>query len=135
MLDSPSLESLFVRLYLDRHIMARLAVDLRGRGFDVLRTEESGNDTASDDEQLAFSTAANRTILTFNTRDFATLHEQWLAAARPRAGIIISGQLGSREYGTLLHRTLLHRTLRLLNSFTAEEMANNLVHLERFKER
>jgi len=33
--DSPNLESLFVRLYFDRHIMARLATDLRGRGFDV----------------------------------------------------------------------------------------------------
>jgi hypothetical protein len=30
--DSTGLETLFVRLYLDRHIMTRLAVDLRGRG-------------------------------------------------------------------------------------------------------
>lgn len=29
MADSPGLESLFLRLYLDRHIMARLAIDLR----------------------------------------------------------------------------------------------------------
>ncbi len=35
--DSPGLEVLFVRLYLDRHIMGRLAADLRGRGYDVLR--------------------------------------------------------------------------------------------------
>lgn len=48
--DSPGLESLFIRLYFDRHIMGRLAVDLRGRGFDVLQTEEAGKDTASDDE-------------------------------------------------------------------------------------
>ncbi|HQU44996.1 MAG: hypothetical protein B7Z73_07550 [Planctomycetia bacterium 21-64-5] len=128
MLDSPDLESLFVRLYLDRHIMTRLEVDLRGRGFDVLRTEEAGNDTAPDEEQLAFSTAANRAILTFNTRDFATLHEQWLAASRPHAGVIVSRQLSSREYGTLLHRML-----RLLNHFSADDMANNLVHLEQFK--
>ena len=44
MLDSPELESLFVRLYFDRHIMARLAADLLGRGFDVSRTEEAGNE-------------------------------------------------------------------------------------------
>ncbi len=50
--NSGGLETLFVRLYLDRHIMARLAVDLRGRGFDVLRTEEAGNDTAADEEQF-----------------------------------------------------------------------------------
>ncbi len=58
--DSPDLESLFLRPYLDGHIMARLATDLRGRGFDVLRTEEAGNDTASDDEQLQEDTCRAR---------------------------------------------------------------------------
>jgi hypothetical protein len=51
--------------------MKRLAADLRGRGYDVLTTEEADNDTASDEEQLAFATAENRAILTFNIRDFA----------------------------------------------------------------
>ena len=126
--DSPGLETLFVKLYLDRHVMTRLAVDLRGRGFDVLTTEEAGKDTASDEEQLAFATAASRAILTFNIRDFAPLHEAWQAAERPHAGIIVSRQLGSREYGLLLPRML-----RLLNHFTAEDMLGNLVHLEQFK--
>jgi predicted nuclease of predicted toxin-antitoxin system len=125
---STGLEGLFVRLYFDRHIMTRLAVDLRGRGYGVLTTEEAGNDTASDEEQLAFATAEGRTILTFNIRDFAPLHEAWQAAQRPHAGIIVSRQLGSREYGILLQRML-----RLLDHFTAEEMLANLVHLEQFK--
>ncbi|HET6884009.1 MAG TPA: DUF5615 family PIN-like protein [Pirellulales bacterium] len=126
--DSPELDSLFLRLYFDRHIIARLATDLRGRGFDVLRTEEAGNDTASDEDQLAYSTSANRVVLTFNTGDFANLHEQWIAESRSHAGIIVSRQLGSREYGNLLQRML-----RLLNELTADDMINNLVHLERFK--
>jgi predicted nuclease of predicted toxin-antitoxin system len=128
MADSPGLETLFVRLYLDRHVMTRLAVDLRGRGFEVLTTEEAGNDTASDEEQLRFATAERLAILTFNIRDFAPLHEAWQAAGQAHAGIIVSQQLGSRQYGLLLQRTL-----RLLNHFTAEEMASNFVHLERFK--
>ena len=66
--DSAGLEALFVRLYFDRHIMGRLAVDLRGRAYDIVRTEEVGKDTASDEEQLAFATAENRSILTFNIR-------------------------------------------------------------------
>src|SRR5690348_5624799 len=110
--DSTGPEALFVRLYFDRHIMARLAVDLRGRGFDVRTTEEAGKDTASDEEQLAFATAEGRAILTFNVRDFAPLHKAWQAAGRPHAGIIVSRQLGSREYGLLLQRVL-----RLLNHF------------------
>ena len=126
--DSTGLESLFVRLYLDRHIMARLAIDLRGRGYDVLTTEETGKDTAVDEEQLAFATAESRAIFTFNIRDFAPLHESWQLAGRPHAGIIVSRQLGSREYGLLLQRML-----RLLNHFTAEEMVGNFAHLEQFK--
>jgi predicted nuclease of predicted toxin-antitoxin system len=126
--DSAGLEALFIRLYFDRHIMTRLAVDLRGRGYDVLTTEEAGKDTASDEEQLAFATSEKRTILTYNIRDFAPLHEAWQAAARPHAGIIVSQQLGSRQYGLLLQRML-----RLLNHLTAEEMLGNFVHLEQFK--
>lgn len=126
--DSPGLETLFARLYFDRHIMTRLAVDLRGRGFDVLRTEESGNDTASDEEQLSFAAAQSRAILTYNIRDFAPLHEQWQAAGQAHSGIIVSQQLGSREYGILLQRML-----QFLNTFTAEEMVSNFVHLEQFK--
>jgi predicted nuclease of predicted toxin-antitoxin system len=126
--DTAGLEALFVRLYFDRHIMIRLAIDLRGHGYDVLTTEEAGKDTVSDEEQLAFATAENRAILTFNIRDFAPLHEAWQAAQRPHAGIIVSQQLGSRQYGVLLPRML-----RLLNHFTAEEMLSNFVHLEQFK--
>lgn len=126
--DATGLEGLFVRLYFDRHIMTRLAVDLRGRGYDVLTTEEAGKDTAADKEQLDFATAEKRAILTFNIRDFAPLHEEWQAAGLPHAGIIVSQQLGSRHYGLLLQRML-----RLLNHFTASEMIANFVHLEQFK--
>jgi len=126
--NSAGLETLFVRLYRDRHIMARLAVDLRGRGFDVLRTEEAGNDTAPDEEQLVFATGENRALFTFNIRDFAPLHEHWQAAGRLHAGIVVSQQLGGRQYGLLLQRML-----RFLDHFTADEMVSNLVHLEQFK--
>jgi predicted nuclease of predicted toxin-antitoxin system len=128
MADSAGLEAIFVRLYLDRHIITRLAVDLRGRGYDVLTTEEAGNGTAADEEQLAFATAEKRAILTFNIRDFAPLHEAWQAAEHLHAGIIVSQQLGSRDYGLLFQRML-----RLLNHFSAEEMIGNFVHLEQFK--
>jgi predicted nuclease of predicted toxin-antitoxin system len=126
---TPAREALFVRLYLDRHIITQLAVDLREHGYDVLTTQEAGKDTASDAEQLVFATAENRAILTFNIRDFAPLHRDWQAAGRSHAGIIVSQQLGSRQYGVLRRRML-----RLLNHFTAEEMVGNFVHLEQFRE-
>jgi predicted alpha/beta hydrolase len=108
--------------------MARLAVDLRAQGFDVLRTEEAGKDKASDEEQLAFATQEGCSILTFNIRDFAPLHGHWQAESRHHAGIVVSQQMGGREYGLLLQRMQ-----RLLNHFTAEQMVNNFVHLEQFK--
>ena len=126
--ESSGLEALFVRLYFDRHIMKRLAIDLRGRGFDILTAEEAGHDTARDEEQLAFASSQNRAILTFNIRDFAPLHEQWKAINCAHSGIIVSQQLGSRQYGLLLQRLL-----RLLNHFTAQELVDNFVHLEQFK--
>ena len=125
---APQAEALFVRLYFDRHIVARLALDLRSRGFDVLTTEEAGLDTAPDEEQLAFATRERRAILTFNLRDFAPLHAEWLSAGRSHAGIIVSRQLGSRQYGLLFQRKL-----GLLYHFTADELNGNIIHLEQFK--
>jgi Domain of unknown function (DUF5615) len=108
--------------------MTRLAKDLRARSYNVLTTEEAGKDIASDEEQLAFATGKRRAILTFNIRDFAPLHEQLRAPGLLHTGIIVSQQLGSRQYGLLLHRMQ-----RLLNHFSAEDMIRNFVHLEQFK--
>ena len=121
-------EELFIRLYLDRHIKPQLADDLRADGYDVVTTQEAGLDTAPDEDQLQFAAAEGRAILTFNIRDFAPLHEQRTKAGRDHAGIIVSQQLGGRHYGVLLQRVR-----RLLNETSAEEMRNNLVHLEQFK--
>jgi predicted nuclease of predicted toxin-antitoxin system len=82
MSSSASPEQLFIRLYVDRHIKTQLASDLRLQGYDVRTTQEVGMDTAGDEEQLAFATAENRAILTFNIRDFAPLHHEWAAASR-----------------------------------------------------
>ena len=127
--DSSKPEQLFARLYLDRHVHLRLAADLRARGYDVRTTQEAGMDTAPDEDQLRFATAENRAIVTFNIRDFAPLHERWAAAGQTHTGIIVSQQLGGRQYGVLLRRML-----RLLDSLSAEEVRDNLVHLEQFKE-
>lgn len=127
--DSTGIEALSLRLYLDRHVMTRLAEDLGRSGYDSLTTQQVGNDTASDAEQLEFATTNSRAIVTYNIRDFAPLHENWLASGRQHAGIIVSRQLGGRQYGVLLSRML-----RLLSELKADDMRNNFVHLERFKE-
>jgi len=123
------LEGLFIRLYFDHHIKLQLAEELRLAGYDVLTTQEAGLETATDAAQLVFASQQNRAILTYNIRDFAPLHEQWMTEGRMHAGIIVSQQLGSRQYGLLRQRIL-----RLLNEVTAEQIQNNLLHLEQFRE-
>jgi len=108
--------------------MTRLAVDLRGRGYDVLTTEEAGRDTAADEEQTRLCHGRKPGHRHLQHPRFRSLHETWQAAQRTHAGIIVSQQLGSRQYGLLLQRML-----RLLNQLTAEEMLGNFVHLEQFK--
>lgn len=51
-----------------------------------------------------------------------------MKAGRDHAGIIVSRQLGSRQYGVLPSRMR-----RLLNAMSAAEIRTNLVHLEQFK--
>jgi hypothetical protein len=58
--NSGSPEELFVRFYLDCHVIVRLADDLTERGYDVLTTQQAGLDTASDEQQLAFATSKRR---------------------------------------------------------------------------
>jgi len=122
-------EALFIRLYLDRHVITRLAEDLVQRGFDCITTQEAGNDSASDEEQLAFAASQSRAILTFNIRDFAALQNQWAREGRGHAGIVVSRQFSTRQYGVLLSRML-----RLLEQMSADEIVSNFMHLERFKE-
>ena len=126
--NSPASEALFVRLYFDRHIMARLAIDLRSRGYDVLTTEEAGLDTA-------YGRRATR------VRDGGETGHPDVQHSRLRSSphAMVGGwpitcrdyrvpQLGRREYGLLMQRML-----GLLNHFTAEELTSNIVHLEQFK--
>ena len=56
--DTPPLESLFVRLYFDRHIKKQLAKDLREHGFDVLLTEVAGMDNPMAIRSTAIPTPA-----------------------------------------------------------------------------
>lgn len=128
MSNTAKAEQLFIRLYLDAHIKARLAEDLQATGFDALTAQDVGKERATDEEHLIFATQESRAILTFNIRHFAPLHQQWTAAGRVHAGIIVSRQLGGRQYGVLLQRVL-----RLLNQLSADDMRRNLVYLEQFK--
>ena len=67
----------------------RPAVDrLRQLGHDVIMTRDLGgsNRGLSDSEVLAFASADNRTVITFNRKDFVHLHRKTKSA---HSGIVV----------------------------------------------
>lgn len=80
---------------------------------------------ADDDEQLAYAASNQRAIVTFNHKDFALRHAQYLAEGKEHWGIILS----TEETIDVLRR----RLLRLLNTLATEELKNQMCWLNEFK--
>ena len=113
------------KLHLNEHLSPRLAEQLRIYGFDVTSTWELGMVEADDDEQLAYAASNQRAVVTFNHKDFAARHSQYLAESREHWGIVLS----TEETVDVLRR----RLLRLLNTLSAEELKNQIRWLNEFK--
>jgi len=112
-------------LYLDEHIQFALAEALRARGLDVLTTLEAGNTGLGDVSQLTFATESKRSLFSYNKRDFAKIHYEWMALKRSHGGIILSDQL---TIGAVLRRLM-----RLHSSLTSDDMKNRLEYLSVWK--
>jgi hypothetical protein len=111
-----------VRLYLDEDTINRALIKaLRARGVDVLTAKEANLIQAPDERHLEYATSLTRTVFTFNARDFAKLHTEYLATDRHHAGIIISAQL---PVGLILRRLL-----KLLHTRSAAQMHDWLEYL------
>ena len=111
-----------IRLYLDEDTISRALIRaLRARNIDVLTAQEAKQMGVPDETQLAFATQQNRTIFTFNTRDFAQLHKSYLATGEHHAGIIVSDQV---QVGLILRRLL-----KLIDAKSSEDMENWLEFL------
>jgi predicted nuclease of predicted toxin-antitoxin system len=111
--------------YFDESIQAALADALKTRGIDVLTTKQARNVGVEDIRQLAYAAEKGRTILTYNKRDFALIHYQWMRIGRPHAGIILSDQL---PIGVILRRLM-----KLYYSLRLEDMKNRLEYLGSWK--
>jgi predicted nuclease of predicted toxin-antitoxin system len=123
-----AIPGLSARLYTDHHVDGRLAPGLRERGFDALAAREAGKSAASDEEQLEFAASEGRALLTYDIGDFTNLARRWHLGGRHHAGIVISGEMKGARYGELLRRVM-----RLLDTATADELADTVRHLEEFK--
>jgi predicted nuclease of predicted toxin-antitoxin system len=112
------------KLYLNEHLSPRIAEQLRRYDFDVTSTLEQGMEQANDDEQLAFSAAQQRALVTFNHKHFAVMHSQYIARGKEHWGIILSTEESTG--------VMLRRLMRLLNTLSAEELKNQIRWLNEF---
>jgi predicted nuclease of predicted toxin-antitoxin system len=78
-----------VKLYLDEDISPKVSVILRKKGMDAVSAHETGMLEASDDEQLSFSAAEGRAMVTRNRDDFITVTVQFFNDLKPHRGLII----------------------------------------------
>ena len=79
-------------LYLDVHVPAAIAAQLRHRGVDVLTAQEDRSGDLADDALLARSTALGRLLFTQDIR-FKALAEHWQRENRSFAGLVFGHQL------------------------------------------
>ena len=107
-----------LRYYIDEHLSAAIAEQLRARGVDLIRAHDVGrvNRKIPDDEQLAYATGAEHVLVSID-RDFTRLN----SAPIPHAGIIVlQWRLGVGklvEYLELMAKTI-----------EPEELRNTLVY-------
>jgi len=78
------------KLHLNEHLSPRLVAQLRKHGFDVTSSQEENLLSASDEKQLEYAASHKRAIVSFNARDFAPLHEKYVAEGKEHWGIVFS---------------------------------------------
>jgi hypothetical protein len=69
-----------VRFYMDQHYPGPVTEGLRRLGIDVLTAQEAGRCSLPDPDQLAFATAEERVMVTFDA-DYLALHQAGITHA------------------------------------------------------
>lgn len=114
-----STDKLFISLYLDEDVSARIAANLKNRGFDVLHAVDAGALSASDEEQIDKAILEKRTFLTHNKKHFRILHERYLVSGKKHFGIIVA----SRKRNSF---ETIKRLLDIIQNLSPEEMENQI---------
>ena len=69
-----------VRYFFDQHVFGAVVIGLRQHGIDVVTALEAGRCGQPDADQLAFATAEERVLVTFDP-DYLALHNSAVAHA------------------------------------------------------
>jgi len=79
-------------LYVDVHVPAAIAAELRRRGVDVLTAQEDGTTELKVDDLLIRASSLERLLFTQDIR-LKALAEDWQRIGRPFAGLVFGHQL------------------------------------------
>ena len=82
-----------VRFYMDVHIPAAVAKQLRARDVDVLTANEEKTNEISDVDLLMIATADNRIVVTFDI-GFRVMAESWQRIGKEFAGLGFARESG-----------------------------------------
>jgi hypothetical protein len=99
---------------------------LRSRGIDVLTATSAGMIRRTDEDHLHWATVQGRVLYSFNVADFHAIHNEWMAAGRVHAGLILAQQ---KRYAI---GEQVRRLARLADSLTAEAMRSREEFLSRW---
>ena len=114
-----------VRIFTDEHLFAGLAAALRARGYDAESCQEAGRASRglTDEQQLEYSTAQGRALVTFDRGDFIQLDLLWKRQGREHGGLIVTGPVD--DFGALLRRLMRH-----LDTYPPSVQRNTLLWLD-----
>ena len=113
-----------LRLYVDEDASEHAVIrGLRDRGFDLLTVQEADRLGLDDEEQLDFASEMDRAIYTFNIRDFAVLHREYLERGENHAGIVA---IPRQRYAI---GEKIRRLAALLSTTQTEDMRNQMEYL------
>ena len=113
-----------IRLYVDEDASeTAVMLGLRARGIDLLTTVEARRLGVSDQEQLEYAIHQRRALYTFNAKDFARLHREFLTNGRSHSGIIV---IPEQRYSV---GEKIRRIAALLHARTVESMTDQIEFL------
>ena|SRR5579872_1397583 len=109
------------RFFTDEDVFPVVAEQLCQAGLDAVSAQSVGRLGEADESQLLWAVAQSRVLVSFNVRDFARLHTEWIQHGREHAGLAVSAQVGIGA--------VVRRLRNLAASLSADNMRNRIEYL------
>lgn len=114
-----------IKLYIDEDLTDRLAIALRGRGYDAISAHEVDMRGVTDKEQLEYASKRNRVILTRNVGHFIALQRKYYKKGLQHEGILVTDYLPLKE--------MIRRLMNFIDKTNPANIKNTLDWLQNYK--